>query len=68
MLAFLISPVVHLPAIFQVNAAHLCRHPFQEKKRAYVKASKVEPLYHCYWQRGQLMKQLPTIAEIKERG
>lgn len=46
----------------------MCRHPFQEKKRAYVKPSKVEPLYQRYWDRGELKVELKTIAELKARG
>ena len=51
-----------------MGEAYLCRHPFQEKKRAYVKPSKVEPLYQRYWDRGELKAELPSIAELKDKG
>ena len=38
----------------------LCRHPFDEAKRAYVCPSHVEPLYHIYWKDGKVCKARST--------
>uniref|UniRef100_A0A0N5A747 Nicotinate phosphoribosyltransferase n=1 Tax=Parastrongyloides trichosuri TaxID=131310 RepID=A0A0N5A747_PARTI len=44
----------------------LCRHPFEEGKRALVIPSKVEKLQELYWDHGVLKKEMPTLLEIKE--
>lgn len=46
------------------NKRVLCRHPFQESKRAWVIPSKVEPLYSCWWENGKVKRQLPTLLEV----
>lgn len=51
----------------QVGQKVLCRHPFQESKRAYVNPSRVEPLYKVYWQNGKIRCQLPGLEEIREK-
>lgn len=51
----------------QVNQKVLCRHPFQESKRAYVIPSRVEPLYKIYWKDGRVCQKLPTLEQVKER-
>jgi len=47
----------------------LCRHPFNESKRAYVVPQRVEELYKCYWSgnSGKRCEPLPTLKEIRER-
>lgn len=37
----------------EVGQKVLCRHPFQESKRAYVIPTNVEPLYRVYWTEGR---------------
>jgi len=51
----------------QVGQKVLCRHPFQESKRAYVIPSRVEPLYKVYWQNGKICCQLPGLEQIREK-
>lgn len=45
----------------------LCRHPFQESKRAYVIPSRVEPLYRVYWKEGKICQDLPTLEQVREK-
>ncbi|BFF96353.1 nicotinate phosphoribosyltransferase [Drosophila madeirensis] len=45
----------------------LCRHPFQESKRAYVIPSHVESLYKVYWKSGKICQQLPTLEQVREK-
>uniref|UniRef100_A0A1I8Q967 Nicotinate phosphoribosyltransferase n=1 Tax=Stomoxys calcitrans TaxID=35570 RepID=A0A1I8Q967_STOCA len=45
----------------------LCRHPFQESKRAYVIPTHVESLYKIYWQNGKICQQLPRLEQVRER-
>jgi nicotinate phosphoribosyltransferase len=45
----------------------LCRHPFQESKRAYVIPARVEPLYKVYWKDGSLCEPLPTLEQVRDR-
>ncbi|KAF6151457.1 hypothetical protein GIB67_016269 [Kingdonia uniflora] len=47
----------------------LCRHPFNESKRAYVVPQHVEELLKCYWPGGsdETRQRLPPINEIRSR-
>jgi len=49
----------------EVGKRVLCRHPFEESKRAYVMPHQVEPLYKVMWEAGQ-MAEMPTLAQIRE--
>ncbi|XP_071116818.1 nicotinate phosphoribosyltransferase-like [Haliotis cracherodii] len=50
----------------QVNQRTLCRHPFQESKRAYVNPAKVERLHKLYWDNGKVAQPLPSLKEIRD--
>lgn len=50
----------------QTDASILCRHPFEESKRALVSASRIERLHNVYWKDGELSVPLPTLNEIKD--
>lgn len=45
----------------------LCRHPFQETKRAYVIPSRVETLYKCYFKNGKVQQLLPSLKECRSK-
>ncbi|XP_058091346.1 nicotinate phosphoribosyltransferase 2-like isoform X1 [Magnolia sinica] len=47
----------------------LCRHPFNESKRAYVVPQRVEELLKCYWAGGsdKVREVLPPLKEIRDR-
>lgn len=45
----------------------LCRHPFQESKRAYVIPSKVEHLYKIYWENGHIRLPIQPLSVARDR-
>ncbi|WKY05549.1 hypothetical protein Q1695_006057 [Nippostrongylus brasiliensis] len=51
----------------KANEQILCRHPFQESKRALVVPSRVEPLQEVFWNKGEISKELPDLNTIKAR-
>ncbi|EEB17146.1 nicotinate phosphoribosyltransferase, putative [Pediculus humanus corporis] len=51
----------------QVGKKVLCRHPFQESKRAYVIPARVEPLYKVWWSNGRITHPLPGLEEVRHR-
>ncbi|XP_049935512.1 nicotinate phosphoribosyltransferase 2-like isoform X2 [Nymphaea colorata] len=53
----------------KVGERILCRHPFNESKRAYVVPKRVEELLKCYWpgKSGKQREELPPLSKIRER-
>ena len=51
----------------EVGKRVLCRHPFQESKRAWVIPAKVEPIYVVYWENGKIPIDIPSLTDIRER-
>ncbi|KAG6605206.1 Nicotinate phosphoribosyltransferase 2 [Cucurbita argyrosperma subsp. argyrosperma] len=53
----------------QVGERILCRHPFNESKRAYVVPQQVEELLKCYWsgKSGKTAECLPALKDIRSR-
>ena len=43
----------------------LCRHPFIERKRAYVTPSMVKPMHQVYWENGQINEPLPAWEHVR---
>uniref|UniRef100_A0A914WMA7 Nicotinate phosphoribosyltransferase n=2 Tax=Plectus sambesii TaxID=2011161 RepID=A0A914WMA7_9BILA len=51
----------------QVNQSILCRHPFEESKRAIVVPTRVEPLHVQFWGENRILVDLPTLEGARER-
>lgn len=53
----------------KVGERILCRHPFNESKRAYVVPQRVEELLKCYWpgSSNKPREDLPLLKNIRDR-
>ncbi|KAK0171706.1 hypothetical protein PV328_005126 [Microctonus aethiopoides] len=51
----------------QVGQRVLCRHPFQESKRAYVIPTAVETLHKVYWKEGKVVEPVATLQDARNR-
>ncbi|XP_058792906.1 nicotinate phosphoribosyltransferase isoform X3 [Phymastichus coffea] len=49
----------------QVGQKVLCRHPFEESKRAYVIPTRVESLHKMYWKEGKILENIPALVETR---
>lgn len=67
---YFIPPKYGLPiADYNLNSHFqvLCRHPFEETKRAYVCPHRVEPLHQLYWSDGVVQTPNPDLKDVRDR-
>ena len=57
--------VLHGEAPPSLDAKLLCRHPFSEHKRVFVKPSKVVKMLQHYWNKGKVNQPLPSLIEVR---
>lgn len=50
----------------QVGMKVLCRHPFEESKRAFVTPTRVDALYNVYWKDGAICRGFPNLQRVRE--
>lgn len=50
----------------QANLKVLCRHPFEETKRAFVIPVRIESLLRPYWQNGRICQKMPNLQQIRK--
>jgi nicotinate phosphoribosyltransferase len=63
LLDLLVGDKEDMPA---VGVRVLCRHPFIERKRAAVRATRILPLHHVVFDKGRVTAPLPTLQETKD--
>jgi len=47
----------------EVGKRILALHPFEQKKRAYVTPTRVEPLLRLFWDEGKIVQDLPSLED-----
>jgi nicotinate phosphoribosyltransferase len=51
----------------KVNSEILCRHPFEESKRAKVIPARIDKLQLNFWDGKQISQKLPTLEQMRNR-
>ena len=66
---FAILDLLQLPDEESPQVGHkvLCRHPFEESKRAYVTPHRVELLHNLVWREGRRVVEETDLVSVRER-